>query len=102
MTTTKRTVTKKRAVAAKASAPVITKRRSESHIPTASVMWIAVLAIVFSFTGITLSAMAKATPVNKITQERFDIKSEVQGIVNRLDRIEKKIDTMNTSASSTN
>jgi len=101
MPTTKRTSKKPKAVASKSAAPVIVKKKSESHIPTAAVMWIAVLAIVFSFTGISLSAMAKGFPARP-AQERPDLKPEIQNIVERLERIEAKVDALKASTTSTN
>ena len=101
MPTPKRTSSKPKAVAASVAAPVVYKKKSESHVPTASVMWIAVLAIVFSFTGITLSAMAKSSPTQRPQANAFDIKTEVKGIVERLDRIEKKVDGLKAPTATT-
>ena len=101
MPTPKRTSSKSKAVAATVSAPVISKKKSESHIPTASVMWIAVLALVFSFTGITLSAMAKSTPTQRPATATYDLKAEIKGLNDRLERIEKKVDALKTPTATT-
>ncbi len=100
MPTPKRTSSKSKAVAATVSAPVISKRKTESHIPTASVMWIAVLAVVFSFTGITLSAMAKSAPTQR-SAPAYDVKAEFTAISQRLERIEQKVDALKAPTATT-